>query len=555
MLINIQRFCILFNVNILFFIVFYFYFYFLGRGLIIILNSFKKKVIFDDSTKIFDTSILIFYPIIGMIAFSNILFILNFFFPLKNLFIIGFITLIVFFNFTSQPKFKQNAWVYIFTIINCSILSISTYDINFQYDAGYYHLNYQNWIREFKLIFGLNNLHGAFGNSSIVDYIAAPLWIGDNLILLHYVSILFIVFLINFLAYHIIFSKNTYLYFSSIFLSIYGLMDNFGVGGGRNGFFTIHGIIKPDIPSGIIFYVSCVLLTHTLIKKSITQKEMIFLNFILIFSYQLKISSALLLGFFLYVIISLKKFRLSSLITTNLVLIIWSIKNILLTSCLVYPINFTCLNSAWYSEQSTQDLKMFTRSHNNSYIIGDSFGLWFNNWISVDLNKITMTNFLFSILLIYLIKLLLVNKKNNSSYKIYLIPLFFILSNIFIWITGAAHPRFIYGLFGYIVTVPFINSQNLKIKSSFRFNNFMFVMLLLFTTLLIPRLNSYKAFYQDPFKMTTIEVPVVKYKNINEDWVIPSVGDQCWINIDCIPYVKNIFEQRYFTYKSFNSRG
>ena len=41
--------------NILFFILFYFYFYFLGRGLIIILNRFKKIVIFDDSTKIFDT--------------------------------------------------------------------------------------------------------------------------------------------------------------------------------------------------------------------------------------------------------------------------------------------------------------------------------------------------------------------------------------------------------------------------------------------------------------------------------------------------------------------
>ena len=539
--------------NILFFILFYFYFFLLGRGLIIILNKFKKKVIFDDSTKIFDTSILIFYPIIGMIAFSNSLFILNFFFPLKNLFVLGSITFIIFFNFFSLPRVKQNAWIYIFTLINCCILSISTYDINFQYDAGYYHLNYQNWMREFKLIFGLNNLNGAFGTSSIIDYIAAPLWIGNNFILLHYISILFIVFLINFLAYHIIFSKNTYLYFSSIFLAVYGLMDNFGVGGGRNGFFTIHGIIKPDISSGIMFYFSCVLLTYTLIKKTITQKEIIFLNLILIFSYQLKISSALLLGFFLYVIIRLKQFRLSSLITTNLVLIIWSIKNILLTSCLVYPVNFTCLNSPWYSEQSIQGLKEVTGSFNNSYIVGNSFNLWFNNWISIDLNKITMSNFLLSISLIVLMKMLLVNKKKNSSYKIYLIPLFFILSNIFIWITGAAHPRFVYGLFAYIVTVPFINSHNLKIKSTATLNNFMFIMLLLLTTLLIPRLNSYKAFYQDPFKISTIQVPIVEYQNINEDWVMPLVGDQCWINIDCIPYDKNISEQRYFTYNSFNS--
>ncbi len=134
-----------------------------------------------------------------------------------------------------------------------------------------------------------------------------------------------------------------------------------------------------------------------------------------------------------------------------------------------------------------------------------------------------------------------------------MLPLFFILSNIFIWITGAAHPRFIYGLFAYIVTVPFINSQNLKIKSITTYKNFLFIILLIFTTLLIPRLNSYKAFYQDPFKMSTIQVPVVEYQNINEDWVMPLIGDQCWINIDCIPYNKYISEQRYFTYKSFSS--
>ena len=127
------------------------------------------------------------------------------------------------------------------------------------------------------------------------------------------------------------------------------------------------------------------------------------------------------------------------------------------------------------------------------------------------------------------------------------------MSNIFIWITGAAHPRFVYGLFAYIVTVPFINSHKFKIKSNTAFNGFMFIMLLIFTTLLIPRLNSYKAFYQEPFKISTIQVPAVDYQKIDGDWVMPLAGDQCWINIDCIPYDKNISEKRYFTYKSFNS--
>ena len=52
-------------------------------------------------------------------------------------------------------------------------------------------LTIKNWLREFKLVFGLSNLNGAFGTSSIIDYISAPLWINQNLILLHYITIFF----------------------------------------------------------------------------------------------------------------------------------------------------------------------------------------------------------------------------------------------------------------------------------------------------------------------------------------------------------------------------
>ena len=120
-------------------------------------------------------------------------------------------------------------YIYLVSFINSTILSISSYDINFQYDAGYYHLNYQNWLREYKLIFGLNNLNAAFGTSSIIDYVSAPLWIGNNLILLHYVTIFFLVVLGNFLFYHIFISNNKYFSLSSILLIIFGLFDNFGI--------------------------------------------------------------------------------------------------------------------------------------------------------------------------------------------------------------------------------------------------------------------------------------------------------------------------------------
>jgi len=60
--------------HIIFFPLFYFYFFLLGRGFILLLNKLNKRIILDDSSKLFDTPLLVFYPIIGIFLFSNISF-------------------------------------------------------------------------------------------------------------------------------------------------------------------------------------------------------------------------------------------------------------------------------------------------------------------------------------------------------------------------------------------------------------------------------------------------------------------------------------------------
>ena len=215
--------------HVIFFPLFYFYFFLLGRGLVLLLNKFNKKTVLDDSSKLFDTPLLIFYPIIGIFLFSNISFLFHFFFPLKTLSLLLLVSSLLFVNLSSLLNIKNNFLIYFITILNSFVLSITSYDINFQYDAGYYHLNYQNWLREFKLVFGLSNLNGAFGTSSIIDYISAPLWINQNLILLHYITIFFLAFLSTFFSYHIISSTNKYLFYSSISVGIFGFLDNFDI--------------------------------------------------------------------------------------------------------------------------------------------------------------------------------------------------------------------------------------------------------------------------------------------------------------------------------------
>ena len=538
--------------HIIYFILFFIYFYFLGRGILIGINKLSKKNLFDDDSIFFDTSILIFYPLVGIIFFSNLMFVSNFFTSLKNPGLLLISSLFILLNLYKRVEILKNKFIYLISLLNLSILSFSSYDINFQYDAGYYHLNYQNWLREDKLIFGLNNLNGAFGTSSIVDYLAAPFWIGSNLIFLHYISIFFVVVLANFLFYHIFISSNKYFHLSSVLLLFFGFFDNFGLSGGRNGFFTIHGIIKPDIASGIIFYLSCIFLTYIYINKKYNQIEIVGLNLLIIFAYQLKISSSLLFLFFLMILINSKKFSFKTLFYTNSLLILWLIKNIFLTSCLIYPIEVTCFQLPWYNIDAIIGIANVTSDFNNSYIIGDSFISWFKAWIMIDINKTIIYNFLFSLVIVFIIKKFITKKITENQLGDFIFPICFVLGNLIIWIVGAAHPRFIYGLFAYILSMLAINYKAVEIRySKSKFTNFIFLSIFMVTVLLIPRVNSYKTFLDDPFRNPEITPPVVEYRDLRDNWVLPKEGDQCWINLDCIPYDKNIFQSDFLIYKGF----
>jgi len=539
-------------VHIIYFILFFIYFYFLGRGILIGINKLSKKNLFDDDLIFFDTSILIFYPLVGIIFFSNLMFVSNFFISLKNPGLLLVSSLFILLNLYKKVDVLKNKLIYLISLINLSILSFSSYDINFQYDAGYYHLNYQNWLREDKLILGLNNLNAAFGTSSIIDYLAAPFWIGSNLIFLHYISIFFVVVLVNFLFYHIFISNNKYFHLSSVLLLFFGFLDNFGLSGGRNGFFTIHGIIKPDIASGIIFYLSCIFLTYIYINKKYNQIEIIGLNLLIIFAYQLKISSSLLFLFFSVILLNNDKFSLKTLFYTNSLFILWLVKNTLLTSCLIYPIEITCFELPWYNVDAIIGIKNVTSDFNNSYIIGDSFISWFKAWITIDINKTIIYNFLFSLVIVFIIKKFLTKKITKNKLGDFILPICFVLGNLIIWIVGAAHPRFIYGLFAYILSMLAINYKATEIRFlKSKFTNLIFLSIFMVTVLLIPRVNSYKTFLDDPFRNPEITAPIVEYRDFRDNWVLPKEGDQCWINLNCIPYDKNIFQSDFLIYKGF----
>ena len=83
------------------------FFFFLGRTLVILFNIKNLKNINIDYLKIFNLPINLFYPILGVILFGNILFIVNFIFPIGNNFLIFLVFSIQLLNFMKKFNFNN----------------------------------------------------------------------------------------------------------------------------------------------------------------------------------------------------------------------------------------------------------------------------------------------------------------------------------------------------------------------------------------------------------------------------------------------------------------
>ena len=130
---------------------------------------------------------MFFFPIISLFVLGNILFILNFFLPLKSTisFFLLFQYYFFFINILDLKRVILNVENIINHLIIPALLSISTYGINFHGDAGMYHLNAQLWLREEPIVFGISNITWAYGFQSIFEYISSIF--GLKIILFFYI--------------------------------------------------------------------------------------------------------------------------------------------------------------------------------------------------------------------------------------------------------------------------------------------------------------------------------------------------------------------------------
>ena len=535
---------------ILKYIAIFFYFYFAGRSFLEIVN----KIIFKNlriPKKILFTKSSLLFPLIGVAYVGNLLIILNYLFPLK-IFIINIFLLLALtgnlleINLKIKDKITFNNFFNL--IVISSILIVSSYDTSWHVDAGYYHLNHQNWLLESNMILGQVNIFWAFGMSSIYEYISAVLWFDRSFILIHFLTIIFIHTFYMILIEYLREKKVNELYFASIFILIFSLLDNFGVEGGRNGFIYIQGVTKQDIPVAIIFVLVSLWCFLIIKNKKSTDFDLMILFLLSFFIVQIKLSSVVIV-YLLFIVVAVlykpmfkeKPSQLKIFIPTAFFFCFWLLKGYLTTGCFLFPLSSTCINNFdWYITNSTESFESVTTTASYSLIDyfyqSKSVSDWWTNFYSYKINRTVFLNFVFSFLLIYLFKRLFFKVKRLPLFLNFSIFSFVLLNIIYLSLYGPT-PRYAVGTILMIIGALGLNVSKMKVN----INTNLFVILYFISIFFLVRASSYQAFLDNPQTVLFDPVELAKYEPFIGDWVKPDVGDACWINLKCTMERENIY--------------
>ena len=355
--------------------------------------------------------------------------IINFFYPLNNLLIYLNIILIIYFIIRNKKTFLNNlkiSYVIFIPILIISILNI--YGSKFSDDINHYHygsiLNTDNH----NYIWGLSHLHNVYGTSSI--WLIGHSYFNFEEYRLQDIHILngIILFLITCLFASEIGlvnkKKNNYsiiIFSILIFILLkYTRLKEFGI----------------DRPAFLFFY----FLIYYYLKNFLYNKNIVKFNdflilclicFLIIFI-KIIFLSILIIPFYLMVKYRKKLFKIN--FKSALIFFIglsFFLKNILISGCLIFPIDFLCFESiSWNNLKGVKEITIMMDTINKSWFLysGDlTQSQYLNNfnWISTWINRnfTELLEFLITVILCILITISCFKKKKflkkieNVKYK------------------------------------------------------------------------------------------------------------------------------------------
>ena len=434
--------------------------------------------------------------IFGIIFLSFFALFLNFFLPINKLVgsIISIVSTMSFFYFIYLYKKKLDL---IFIILIASFVSftlITLSNIN-RPDAGLYHLPFVSLLNENKIIIGSVNIHHRFGHISIIQYLSA---IHNNYIFkTEFISVP----LASIFSFYIIFifkkffdnlRKND---FSKIFINFLIIIFSFYA-------FNRYGNYGNDAPVHIFFFILIIFFLEINNLKEIQLNAFYKIVILSLFLITLKpfMVIVLLLPLILFYLNEKKLFLIKKkqFFICLFLISIWFLKNILISGCLIYPLNKSCIKSLIYFDEKNTltrsyegeawskgvpDSKEKFSSHKEYIKKFNWLPTWKENHLKKIIEKILpYLILLFLILIIVILKKIHVRENSNKSSideKDYIL-LFFSFYCCAIWFLKFPLYRFGMSFIFIFITLLFI----FLLKKMENFNNFKFYNFI-FTTLII----------------------------------------------------------------------
>lgn len=420
----------------------------------------SNKFFKNNETDIF-FKILIGYCLVGLIAL-----IIHFFFKINNtISIIIILVAIIFFiyNFSSINKKEYFILLILIPLVSLLLFAYSDHAI----DANMYHHPYVSYLKTEKIIFAIANIQFRFGHISFLQYVQSVLT-NDYLskISLASINIIFFICFIFFLLNKIFQTKSLNYSFLISVLIISFLLTKYAR-------YREYG--NDLIPLLVCFYFFINIIEpeklNPFTNKNIFNYSFPFAAFMLTHKISFVFSSLIFLP-----MLNWTKFKLLwrvnyiYLLIFLVVLSLWLTKNYITTSCLVYPIEITCIKNssfalggisepakaAWLTEiwaKGFIDNPNWKNMNLNEYIEGFN---WTSTWLKGHFIKILeiISPLLFIILIstVYMAfkkKEYFGKKTKSKKLKIFKYLWFMIFLGLFIWFYKA--PIFRYGSF-YIIS-------------------------------------------------------------------------------------------------------
>ncbi|WP_440693773.1 LIC_10190 family membrane protein [Candidatus Pelagibacter sp. HIMB1695] len=479
------------------------------------------------------------FLIYGFIITSFVAVSLNFFTPLSKAINTSFFFLTVSIFFFLKKKIYKYEILKLF-IISILLTLFIIFDTVNRPDAMMYHLPFSKILNEEKIIIGLSNLHFRFSHISILQYSSSinnNYLFGENGILIPLASI-YIFLIVYFFSevYDSIKEKNFSI--SKFFIFIIIIFIGYKIN-------RYSKIGNDDIGHLISFLIIYKFLDYK--KIDLTKfKEISLLSVFLLANKFSLILFCLIAIFIFFQNIKYSKKILVSL--PSFFLIIWCIKNILISGCYLYPIEQTCIkNLDWInienvkkeniaSEAWAKDWPNFNQKKvgMNEYIRNFN---WFDTWSNNHLKKIlkNITPLLIISIILILFNFTKTNLRNqNKEFKIkFLISISIsILGSLLFFLK---FPLYRYGYSYVVIFIAlffslFFNFQN-KIKISKIFNFFLiFCVIILFSKQLV---RYYKYYNVRPLMPRYVDKNIeLQKKYINQDFVYyyNKKSQNCWYN-------------------------